>query len=141
MNTAVRERIDPNGTLPKTNLIFIGHSEDDPNYEEYLVIHEWQLIGEAKLIRMTPESLCFRGISLEENIPRPKGVGLAAYVAAIEIAHARDMTFTNDGTLTDKAANIWRILDAAHVVTIITPLEEVAPDCHTGVLVIPPSAE
>lgn len=125
MITSVRELVDPNNTLPSVDLVVVERQawEGEPLIREKMeIMEEGRQVGDCTLVTQNyPHSskVHFDGINIRnvnrgvisQNVGR--GLGLASYLKAIEIAHERGLPFeTQDYNQTAAAKRIWEVLVA-----------------------------
>lgn len=133
--SSIRERIDPDGTLPVVELdpydvVSWGKEE----YRESMDILVDASIGIDKTVSgsvgtciiytenyPTRNKAVFSNIDIDEDL-HGRGIGLAVYAAAIDLAHQRGLSFETHGyNQTAKAKRIWEILAAKGVAEVIEP--------------------
>ncbi len=127
--STIRQTMDPKGTLPDVALI------PDPSArqargsivpESRLIVSEGQTVGTATLVhnRANGGEAYFHGVKITDPEQRGRGIGLATYLAAIEIAHQRGETFrTEDWTQTEAAARVWTHFIEKGVAEVIEPFK------------------
>lgn len=126
-NSWVREKIDPDHTLPDINLII---SPDDIGGKgtfistQYDVWHDGQIIGDVRVTELTKQKVAYtERIHVNEEL-RGKGFGygMAIYAKIIEASVGKGYTFrTHDWSQTEGAKHVWEILAEKGVATIIEP--------------------
>ncbi len=122
----IREQIDPNGTLPSVTLERDQSKKDATGgtrrEESNHLVVDGKRVGSAMIGRdLIKKEAWFNGIEVDQ---KGKGFGTAAYLAAIEQAHANGEAFRNhDYGLTPEAAALWNRFIEAGVATVVTPLE------------------
>lgn len=121
--TQIRELIDQNHTLPVIRLETI--KSDDFGYllrDHMNIVAEDEVIGKLDLVSETKGAerfAHFDGIEVNEEL-RGRGIGLAAYVLAIEVSHARYFDFqTQNYELTEHSKKVWEHLAAAGVAEVV----------------------
>jgi hypothetical protein len=141
--SAVRRAIDPDGTLPAVSFVAQASPASD----------ELRSYCNAPILRYdirVPSSVAgyayisgcravwrngyhFAGIGLNrEYLERPGGVGIAAYVLAIETAHHGGFPFMTDHKLSPAATRMWERFVAAGVAEVIDPFVlEIKSFSHT----------
>lgn len=123
--TGYRELLDPNHTLPEVCLI-VDKSDDsgDLLYEEMSIIAEDEAIGTLNLvseIHDTERIAHFDGIEINQS-KRKKGLGIAAYLLAIELSHDRKFDFqTQNFELTEHSKKIWEQLAKKGIAEVVEP--------------------
>jgi GNAT superfamily N-acetyltransferase len=128
--------VDPRRALPTVELDFTGMNTEHLASRDYDIVHEDGTIGMATICDLGSGMCCFAGVELDKEY-RNKGLGLATYITAIELAHSEGKSFCNDVVLTKDSAKIWNILNSYNVAEVISPIK-VYGTVHIGRLVIPP---
>jgi GNAT superfamily N-acetyltransferase len=135
---SVKTKIDPHNTLPDVELRLIGSPDD--KHEDYEIILAPQTpAGRATLMKIGNTALGFRKIELQPGF-KGKGIGMAAYSKAIDMAHDRELAFTNDDYFSGQAKAVWDKLVEKGVAQEIQPPEEIesGTDVYDGRFIIPP---
>jgi hypothetical protein len=125
-----RQIIDPEGTLPDVELV--PDDEAQKHNEDYSRAHTIQYDGEkvgvADIDEHPGEGHSFGFLKLEDEHLKEgakKGYGLAAYLIAVERAHAAGEVFrTGDTTLSPKAKRVWDKFIDRGVAQVVKPFEE-----------------
>jgi hypothetical protein len=134
----VRDLVDPNGTLPPVDLDVSGVQDYAASYgvfrEHVNIMSGDTRVGHCDLITLSPpydRKVHFDGINIDDDHRgEGRGYGLSAYVAAIEIAHAKGLSFeTQDDTQSVHAKHIWEILAATGAAVVV---EEFTPSIYEG---------
>ena len=144
---SVRELVDPQGTLPAVEMII---NPDTPLPRgtlrplPVLFMHDGEPVGHSTLVRnMRQQTEHFSGVQIEDDY-KGAGFGTAAYLAAVEDAHARGDTFrTHDWTQTGSAKRVWDRFIEAGVANVVEPfrlvgIEENGTEKYVGHVEIPP---
>jgi hypothetical protein len=139
--TEIRRQIDPDSTLPDTVVRIYdatAYRNGSLILEEALILHGGVAAGFCTLNTNLDSGVTnFASINLNTtdyfdkdvlyDLPkreRPKGLGLATYLIAIELAHRRGLAFeSGPATLTRGSNRIWQILTENAVATVIDPPE------------------
>lgn len=135
----VRQAVDPNGTLPKVVLArdysfepratisAYGH----PSYQfNMFVLGDGcvEQIGEAAVSERTETGECYFSWIYVGTDYQTRGMGLAAYVLAIEAAHAAGRVFATDEAVSAQARRVWDRLIGIGVARVVLPFTEHAVD-------------
>lgn len=112
----IRERIDPNKTLPSVTL----QEEPGPEIKGTLIsnkkaiVFNDQTVGTVTITNDTKNKVSFINQIVLEDSYRGKGLGLATYVTVIEDALSRGHHFrTHDWSQSEEAKKIWdKLVDA-----------------------------
>ena len=125
--TSIRELVDPLQTLPNIELVtrqYIEWDLDKMTRDKMDIMHNGETVGRCDIVSEMGASepfAHFDGIEIDEAVRR-KGVGLAAYVLAIELSHERGLHFeTQNWSIRPGAKNIWELLARRGVAEIIVP--------------------
>ena len=117
----IRSLVDPEGTLPDIALVPRKElcterleilERGGEVSEEYSIVHQDQVIGGAEILSTQQSKTvdnCFVGIWLDDEY-LGKGMGMAAYVCAIELAQNRNESFESDHLLSPSALQVWQRL-------------------------------
>ncbi|HEU0266201.1 MAG TPA: GNAT family N-acetyltransferase [Candidatus Saccharimonadaceae bacterium] len=115
----VRERIDPDGTLPKLRIDTYRDDDDRVTYGmrrvRWRLLPEtaegWPPIGHCSVVfEESDHSAHFDGVEIDVD-QRGKGIGMALYVAAIDFARAEGYSFvTQRAGQSEDAKHIWEFL-------------------------------
>lgn len=123
-----RELVDPNGTLPAVTLVR-DPSANDPyagmqRHESNILMVDGTQVGKAVVGRdLKKNEAWFNGVEVDK---KGKGYGTAAYLAAIEQAHANGETFrSHEYGFSPEAAKVWQKFVDAGVAQVVVPLENV----------------
>lgn len=123
--TDIRKLLDPARTLPAIGLDKVqSHDYGYLLRERMNIVAEEEVVGKLDLVFETygaERFAHFDGIEVEEEM-RGRGVGLAAYVLAIEMSHGRNFDFqTQDYELTVHSKRIWSHLATMGIAEVIDP--------------------
>lgn len=125
----VREVIDPQETLPPITLIRTltpSYVLDGAlEFSTYAICYQKSLIGKAD-IRWNAAERYFGFAWIDIQTPAdepPKGKGLAAYLVAIEAAHAVNKPWAADAEVSPDAKKIWDLFISKGVAEVVTPFE------------------
>lgn len=140
--------IDPDDTLPQVDLnptqvqewADLGLMRERMNIKVGMAI-----VGHCDFVTQTPPfgvKAHFDGINIDEE-KRGRGIGLGAYMSAIDLAHQRGVPFeSQDATQTADAVKVWQRLAAARVAIVV---EEFKPAANAnrfeGKYIVPLSQE
>lgn len=139
--SSIRERIDPDGTLPSVDLVV---SPDNPPLKgtlrstKYQIVHEGEVVGDAtiQMNDSTKESSLYPIDIPGEN--QKRGYGLATYVRVIEMAQDEGFVFrTHDWSQTEGSKRIWEILEEHGVAIVKEPFVAAGEDRFTGHYYVP----
>jgi hypothetical protein len=124
--TTPRELLDPNHTLPNVRLDVVGaHDFGHLLRDQIEMFEDDEYVGYCDLVsEIHSESRFahFDGIEICDSSKRGKGIGLATYILAIEMSHARDFDFeTQNYELTEHSKKVWEHMAAKSVATVIEP--------------------
>jgi len=125
--SSVREILDPQHTLPPVQLrTEATYRWDGLMREKMAIMLKRTKIGHCDAITETsPNSLKahFDGIEIDKEL-RGRGIGLAAYLLAIESAHGRGLPFeTQDHEQSFYARKVWEHLADAGVAEVVEPFQ------------------
>lgn len=136
-STALRDRVDPASTLPEVILSVFEKEDhvDDFSREKVSILHSGEPAGICDLITDYQRKIMhFDVITLDTterigwrfgDLPkrdRPKGLGLASYLIAIETAHSRGMPFESQADSLSMGSNrVWEILVQRGVAVVVKP--------------------
>lgn len=145
----LRKTVDPDERLPNVDLVI---NPKKPKAKgtlvpaEYLIMSGGQRVGELTLAEdKKSKEAWLNGVQVDEGL-RGRGFGTAAYLAAIEKAHAAEEIFrTHDWSQTEDAVKVWkRFIDAgiAEVVEPFRPYQSTDGKSQhfTGHVRIPPTS-
>ena len=121
----VRERVDPEHTLPKVELPVSPdnlYMRGTLVFTKYDVVHEGRTIGEVTINTDLVNHACWTNkVHIDEEF-RGQGFGLSTYVSAIEKSLSEGYTFrTHDWSQTTEAKHVWDILVEKGVATVVEP--------------------
>jgi hypothetical protein len=120
-----RQLMDPEATLPKVNLAPDEDEQSGGVVTYYNLMHEGSKIGHASIEQVGDGEQAFDDIDVDEEYRnRRAGFGRAAYLAAIENAHAEGNIFrTHPLMFTEPASRVWENLIKNGVAEQLTPFE------------------
>lgn len=116
----VRSVLEQRRNIPLVELRQTEQYYINPPIDVYDMFALHSLIGSCELMRDTPATLAFADVCLEVDA-RGKGMGLGAYVSAIELAHSDAYTFTSGSSVSESALTVWNTLIDAGVARVIRP--------------------
>lgn len=134
-----RELLDPNSTLPQVELETVREADTGAMIKgKFHIVENDERVGHCSIeMHRSAEShfAHFDGVEIhEENYfgekvnNRGRGLGLATYILAIELAHSRGFDFeTQNWTLTEHAVKVWEHMAARSVAQVVRPFEPAAP--------------
>lgn len=123
----VRELVDPAGTLPDVELSLLqAQTWTNESREKMAIVRDGVDIGKCTIYSEIYEGdpiAHFDGIEIDEELRgRQLGLGLSAYVLAIELSHSRGNHFeTQNYELTAHSKKIWELLISRGAATVIQP--------------------
>ena len=139
----IRETVDPTNTLPSVELKPIRIQEwEGLTREKLAIVAEGDEVGQCDIVLETnPHSQAahFDGIEISEK-KRGSGIGMAAYLLAIELAHSRGLPFeTQDYDQTANSKRIWEVLAEKGVAQVMEPFKpsQVREDRFVGKFRVP----
>jgi hypothetical protein len=123
--TDIRKSVDPKHILPNVELVVRNSYEWDHLVRDQMdIVYNGKQVGKCNIVSETDISAPFAhfdGIEIVEDM-RGKGIGLAAYILAIEISHSRGLPFeTQNWAQKPGAKKIWELLADRGVAEIIEP--------------------
>jgi hypothetical protein len=121
----VRTLVDPTGVLPEIQLVPSETSSNGRGAQEIRL--DGELVGRAAIRMNSVGEYFISSISVEPS-RRREGIGTAAHIMAIEIAHIQGVAFRNDRLLTAGSAAIWQKFINAGIAEVIEPLIEQVHD-------------
>ncbi len=134
----VREKIDPNHTLPEVRLTV---SPDNAGGKgtfistQYDVWHDGKIIGDVRVTESTKRKISFtERIHVDEEL-RGKGLGfgMAIYTKIIEDSIGKGYTFrSHEWSQTEGAKHLWEILAEKGVATVIEPFKPDGAGSYLG---------
>lgn len=126
MSASIREILDPDDTLLQVDLVPWKTTSCFGLLREKMDIMVGDNpIGTCDLVTKRPpypgNVVHFDGVEIDEDL-RGQGLGLATYIAAIEIAHSRKLPFeTQDWDQKPGAVRVWDRLANAGIATVVEP--------------------
>lgn len=143
--TDIREAVDPNHTLPDVELRAQQMFEwDYMTREKMAIVFAGSRVGKCDIVsvfEVDEPRAHFDGIDIERGV-RGRGIGLAAYVLAIEMSHEKGLHFeTQNWSIKPGSKRIWDILAEKGVAQVIVPFvpSNQYPDRFEGKLRVPHS--
>jgi predicted GNAT family acetyltransferase len=123
----IREKVDPNHTLPHVELAPIQVQEwEGLTREKMTITTDGEIVGQCDIVLETDpgsHKAHFDGIEIDDD-KRGRGIGMAAYLLAIEYVHAQGLPFeTQDYDQTGYSKNIWEKLAQLGVGEVVTPFQ------------------
>ncbi len=123
--TAYRELLDPNHTLPAVHLNTVSSHDFGFIMRDTIdVVADDKSVGRLDLVSETHSDerfAHFDGIEIDENV-RGRGIGLATYILAFELSHARGFNFqTQNWELTKYSKKVWEHMADKSVAQVIEP--------------------
>ena len=147
----IRTAVDPHDTLPPVELI----KDDDQPHEGYGgsavatvygIYADDERIGGAIITNdSATHQSWFNDVEIIDEAKRGQGYGTAAYIAAIELAHARGNTFrTHEWSQSEFAKRVWERFVDAKVAEVVEPFHAYGRGGqgrvhYTGHLRVPPT--
>jgi hypothetical protein len=124
--TTPREMLDPNCTLPNVRLDVVrAHDFGHLLRDQIAIVKDDEIVGNCDLVsEIHSESRFahFDGIEIHDAENRSRGIGLAAYILAIEMSHARGFDFeTQNYDLTEHSKKVWEHMAKKSVAMVIEP--------------------
>ncbi len=139
----VRETVDPSHTLPSVELKPVRIQEwEGLTRIKMTIVAEGEEVGECDIVLETSshnQVAHFDGIEINEK-ERGRGIGMAAYLLAIELSHGRGLPFeTQDYDQTASSKRIWEALAEKGVAQVIEPFRpsQVREDRFIGKFRVP----
>lgn len=127
--TSIREIVDPNGTLP--SVVLLPYADQKSEFSglrriKMTINMGEEVVGWCDIVLETSPSAYkahFDGVKIDKD-KRGRGVGMATYLQAIELAHDQGLPFeTQDYDQTVHAKTIWDKLAQLGVAEVITPFQ------------------
>lgn len=141
--SSVRELVDPNHTLPSVELKPIRVQKwEGLTREKMAIVADGTEVGECDIVTETDlnsQIAHFDGIEIDKD-ERGRGIGMAAYLLAIELSHSRGLPFeTQDYDQTAYSKRIWEALAEKGVAQVVEPFKtsHVREDRFTGKYRVP----
>lgn len=132
--SSLREILDPNQTLPNVRLdVMQAYDFGFMTRDQIAIMEGDEQVGHCDVVVETsPVRFAhFDGIEIHDKNNRGRGLGLATYILAIEMAHSRGFDFeTQNWELTSHSKKVWEHLAAKSIAQVIQPFE--SSPCNEG---------